>query len=47
VYHKIIMAGHEQRAYVSVLVDDPEGLVQLVPGVPLAHLVRHHVHELV
>jgi hypothetical protein len=36
-----------QRTYVGVLVDDAEGLVELVPGVPLAHLVRHHVHELV
>lgn len=34
-------------AYIAVLVDDAEGLVELVPGVPLAHLVRHHVDELV
>ena len=50
---RIVVMSHESsqsacvHAYAGVLVDDPEGLVELVPGVPLAHLVRHHVYELV
>lgn len=38
---------HVRDLPVVVLVDDLEGLVELLPGVALAHLVGHHVHELV
>jgi hypothetical protein len=42
-----IKNGAAAATYVAVLVDDAEGLEELVPSVPLPHLVRHHVHELV